>query len=275
MSNQRHDRRSPRRIQVRFWRPERPQETFHGFTSDVSEHGAFIVTSTPVGTKSRIRVELMTEHGACVAEGVVRRSRRVHRDLQAIRNSGMGVRFLSFAELVREILPQSGKIAGEPGIEAPEDDGENDPDSIGVPGSDTSAPGQNAAGHESTARTAPRSVAGSLEQPVRFRTWEDLRQIYERDLRHGGLFVATPNPSPVGTRIRIALYLPGAGDPLLADANVVQAFEPGVKPSQDRGSPGGMGVLFDAPERVLPVVRAALERAGTAPGGHPLGRDAK
>lgn len=274
MSNQRQDRRSPRRIQVRFWRPERPEETFHGFTSDVSEHGAFIVTSTPVGTKSRIRVELVTEHGACVAEGVVRRSRRVHRDLQAIKNSGMGVRFLSFAELVREILPQLGKISGEPDIEASVDDEDDDPDPISVPGSDTSAPGQNPAGQESTARTAPRPAAGSLELPVRFRSWEDLRQIYERDLRHGGLFVATTNPSPVGARIRIALYLPGASDPLLADANVVQAFEPGVKPSQGRGSPGGMGVLFDAPERVLPIVRAALERADAAPGGAP-GRDAK
>jgi hypothetical protein len=255
MTNRREHPRLPRRIQVRFWRRGKPEETFHGFTSDLSARGAHIVTPTPLGTNSRIRVEMLTEHGGFVAEAVVRRSSRVHRELQAVRSSGMGVRFLGIEELIRELLP----AAGVPTADAEVPEMPDVPETAGTAPEPAVAAAPRSPVHPASPAPAKTGAAPRLEVPVRFQGLDELRQIFERDLQHGGMFLNTSRPAPVGTRIRVALYLPGASSPLLADAQVVQVFEPPsprLRTAPNHAS--GMGVLFDDPAPVIAKVRPLL-----------------
>jgi Tfp pilus assembly protein PilZ len=269
VSNRRQDRRWPRRVQVRFWRRDQPEQVFYGFTSDVSEGGAFIVTATPIGTSSRIRVEILAAEGGFVAEAVVRRSQRVHRDLQSIKTSGMGVRFLGIAELVHELLPHAEAMEERNEASPPHDPHPEETISL----DEVAAAANAAAANERTsAPTSPSDAAKSLrtdgvgaavrELSVRFRGLEDLRQIYDRDLQHGGLFVATGSPAEVGTRVRLHLYLPGEGaEPLLTLAKVVHVFEPSAITGSGRNLLSGMGVLFEDPEAVLARVRPLIATA--------------
>ncbi|HUP22355.1 MAG TPA: PilZ domain-containing protein [Thermoanaerobaculia bacterium] len=268
MSNRREYRRWPRRIQVRFWRSNEGGQAHHGFTSDVSESGAYIVTDTPVGTNSRVRVELFNERGGFFAEAVVRRSQQVHRDLQAVKSSGMGIHFLGIVELMHELLPQAELVGTMPPVD-------EEPWEAASPATESpsSAPGpgppQVGRGTEETSSTAGQpatSVSGPprLDMPIRFRGVEDLRQIYERDLQHGGLFVAMTKPPAVGTRVRMALYLPGNPDPLLADAQVVQVFDAGPRARSRPNLLSGMGVLFDDPARVLERLRPLVVGSGAS-----------
>lgn len=264
MSNRRQNRRWPRRVQVKFWRPEQPAQVYHGFTSDVSETGAFIVTSTPMGINTRIRVELLGEQGAFVSEAVVRRARRVHRELESVKRNGMGVRFLDVTEMIHEILPHAEAVENEGGEAADADpyaERTLSAESIvaaAAAGSTPSQPGAAPTFAAASAKPQPR------EMPVRFRGVEDLRQIYERDLQHGGLFVATATPPAAGTHVRLALYLPGSPSPVLADAQVVHVFEPGTQ-APGRNLLTGMGVLFDDPASVLARVRPLVAGPGSLP----------
>jgi hypothetical protein len=268
MTNRRQNRRWPRRVEVRFWRPEQPEHVYHGVTSDVSETGAFIVTGTPMGTNTRIRVELLTEQGAFVSEAVVRRALHVHRELQSVKTSGMGVRFLEITELIHDILPHAEAVEDERNDDAAVEDDLYAERTLSAESLLAAATGGLA--DSAPAANAPSSAAVAArpqlrELPVRFRGVEDLTQIYERDLQHGGLFVATASPPPAGTRIRLALYLPGSTTPVLADAQVVHAYEPGATPAPGRNLLTGMGVLFEDPASVLAHVRPLVTRSGSLP----------
>jgi hypothetical protein len=272
-SNRRQNRRWPRRVQVRFWRPEQPAQVFQGFTSDVSETGAFIVTGTPIGTDARIRVELLTDHGGIVTEAEVRRSHRVQRELQSMKSCGMGVRFLGIAELMHELLPHAEVMAEN--TNGRRDDrvtAEIDLYAERTISAESIVAAANAAAgtSEPTAPAMmpyppPAGTAPLRELPVRFRGVEDLRLIYERDLQHGGLFVASVAPPAAGSRVRLALYLPGAAEPVLAEAQVVHVSEPEAPSVRSRNLLTGMGVLFDDPERVLARIRPLLAGSGVMP----------
>ncbi|MGI5864335.1 MAG: PilZ domain-containing protein [Myxococcales bacterium] len=100
----RRSRRFARRMTVRFGDDQLDRS---GLTCDISSTGAFIVSShlPPLDTRLHLQV-LLDSRRSIFLEGVVRRHRVVPPSLRQIERGGFGVRFLTPAELISEIVPQ-------------------------------------------------------------------------------------------------------------------------------------------------------------------------
>ncbi|MCP4663605.1 MAG: hypothetical protein GY856_50110 [bacterium] len=99
--------RKSRRVQVYF--SERGSEKRRlGYSVDISTSGMFVATNQPLPRGTRIRVEVSSAERGFVVEAMVARVVRSTQALQAIRQSGMGVRFLTVEELVGEVMPEIG-----------------------------------------------------------------------------------------------------------------------------------------------------------------------
>jgi uncharacterized protein (TIGR02266 family) len=85
-------------------------------------------------------------------------------------------------------------------------------------------------------RRFPR-IPVSLE--VSFDTGEEILSSYLFDLNEGGLFISTPNPMEVGTRMRLYFKLPHREESLDIVGTVVW------RQGEDSTSKPGMGVRFD------------------------------
>src|SRR5689334_20709238 len=121
MSRRRAVRRA-RRVQVHFWKKGEPT-SYSGYTTNISMTGMFIATNSPVPQGSRIRIEVIDQDRGFMVEGVVAHARKIRGDLARLNQSGMGVRFLSVEELVRELIPaaygHSEEIPSSPRTPAP------------------------------------------------------------------------------------------------------------------------------------------------------------
>jgi hypothetical protein len=104
--------RRPRRIQVRFWK-QGDSTGYIGHTTNISVTGMFLATSNPVPSGARVRLELTERERAFVLEGMVIHARRVRPELAKVNESGMGIRFLTVEELVRELMPGGVSFADE------------------------------------------------------------------------------------------------------------------------------------------------------------------
>ncbi len=77
-----------------------------GFTADVSATGMFIVTSPVPKLGTRVHVEVtMDNERQLFFEGIVARMALVAPELRTIMKGGFGVRFLTGAELMAEMVP--------------------------------------------------------------------------------------------------------------------------------------------------------------------------
>ena len=65
----------------------------------------FIATNSPQPPGTRLRIEVLEGDRGFMVEGVVAHARKVRGDLMRLSQPGMGVRFLSVEELVRELIP--------------------------------------------------------------------------------------------------------------------------------------------------------------------------
>ena len=104
MSSRRRAVRRPRRVQVHFWRQGDPT-AYIGYTTNISLTGMFVATNSPVSSGSRVRVEVVDRDRGFMVEGVVAHARKSPPELARLSQSGMGIRFLSVEELVRELMP--------------------------------------------------------------------------------------------------------------------------------------------------------------------------
>jgi hypothetical protein len=102
----RRSKRFPRRVTVRFGEQELERS---GITYDISSTGAFIVSSflPPIDSRVHLQVAVGVSR-ALFLEGIVRRHRIVPPSLRQIERGGFGVRFLTPAELISEVVPQLG-----------------------------------------------------------------------------------------------------------------------------------------------------------------------
>ena len=90
-------------MKVRFGEAEMAHS---GFTVDVSPSGIFIATSFLPKIGARIHVEVTLEAGKILyLEGVVARISTVPVELRTVVKSGFGVRFLTAAEVMGEMVP--------------------------------------------------------------------------------------------------------------------------------------------------------------------------
>lgn len=229
----RRSARRPRRLQVTFWQRGGSQG-LPGHTENISMSGMFLGTNSPLPQGSRLRIEVHDRDHGFVVEGEVVHARKVHGELGRIKPSGMGIRFLSVEELIRELLPSVAPEL-EPIPEPPAE----------------------------TPRLAPTAPVESVWS-VRFASSGQFLEIYHRDLANGGLFVSTSRPARLQENVVIDLYPPEEGGrPLRLRARVVQRFEP--QPME--GAPGrnllaGMWVELLDPREVQARLRPWVERPG-------------
>ncbi|MBK7863836.1 MAG: PilZ domain-containing protein [Archangiaceae bacterium] len=102
MEKRRH-RRYARRFRVRYG--ERTLQ-HSGFTSDVSATGMFVVTSPVPKLGTRLHVEVSLDNDRQLYfEGMVARMTLVAPELRSVMKGGFGLRFLTGAELMAEMVP--------------------------------------------------------------------------------------------------------------------------------------------------------------------------
>jgi hypothetical protein len=258
---------------VSFWRRGEPTP-YIGYTTNISMTGMFIATNSPVAGGSRIRVEVVDRNRGFMVEGVVAHARKLGGDLARVSLSGMGVRFLTVEELVRELFP-SALGATE---EIPQAPSPPSPPEISQATTEPKAPSPAPPppAFEPVAAPAPEPGPPSPASPpfpprpapppvgegafsVRFISAEEFLEVYRRDILQGGLFVSTLHPARIQEAVVVELYppLPGAA-PVTLRARVVHRFEPQAADSGGFNLLSGMGLeLFDLPalvEQLQPVV---------------------
>lgn len=266
MSSGRRAVRRPRRVQVHFWRQGDPAP-YIGYTANISLTGMFIVTNTPLAAGSRIRVELVDRERGFMMEGIVAHARRMAPALARLNQSGMGVRFLSVEELVRELIPGG---LGET-EEIPRDDAPTEPLPELIPPPPLPPPPPTPAAPRPVAApprpAPPRPVPPPMpDRPavpvaasggsfaVRFSGVEEFLEVYRRDILQGGLFVSTLYPARLQETVSVEMFPPGlVVQPVLVRARVVQRFEPHADSGPNLLSGMGLELLE------LPALLAALE----------------
>jgi PilZ domain len=276
MPSRRRAVRRPRRVQVHFWRQGDPA-AYIGYTTNISLTGMFVATNSPLSSGARVRVEVIDRDRGFMVEGVVAHARKSPPELARLNQSGMGIRFLTVEELVRELMP-AGLAETE---EIPQEAFHLEPPPPLPPPPPTQV--------FPTAARPPRPsppppepvVVGPPKRPVvmpppplpprrppapvdpsggsftvRFSGIEEFLEVYRRDILQGGLFVSTRYPARLQEIVNVELYPPGLlVDPVMLRARVVQRFEP----QSDTGPNllSGMGLeLLDVPsavERLGPV----------------------
>ena len=230
MNRRRNETRVPRRVEVQFW--QAGQKIHRGYSTNISAGGMHISTANPLPPRARLRIEVVHGERGFLIEGVVAHRRAVHPELMKVTPPGMGVRFLSPEELIREIFPIEG--AGAAG-------GRGTPEVF-----------------EEPRQEDVRSFT------VRFASAKDFLAIYERDIVNGGLFVATSRPGRIRELVRIELHPPGPSpSPIQLPARVVQRFEP--EPGSGAILVGMAVELLDLPaalERLRPIAAGLAKLVG-------------
>ncbi|HKV10251.1 MAG TPA: PilZ domain-containing protein [Thermoanaerobaculia bacterium] len=269
MSRRRAVRRA-RRVQVHFWKRGEPT-SYTGYTTNISMTGMFIATNSPVPQGSRIRIEVIDQDRGFMVEGVVAHARKIRGDLARLNQSGMGVRFLSVEELVRELIPAAYGHSEEipnsprtPGPTPPEPPQAAAPPPPQAP--PPAAPPLSPEVFRSLASPSPAQAAPPPGPPIgtgggtfaiRFGGPEEFLEVFRRDIQQGGLFVSTLFPARLQESVLVELHppLPG-GEPVLLRARVVQRFEPHA--GEGINLLAGMGLeLLDLPaviQKLQPIV---------------------
>lgn len=233
MSRRRAVRR-PRRVQVHFWKHGEPT-AYIGYTTNISTTGMFIATNSPMPSGARVRVEIVDRDRGFMVEGVVAHARKMRSDLARLSQSGMGVRFLSVEELVRELLPggvgeteeiaQLSATRPMPAVQSPVPAPESPP-APAPPPQEAVQPTPPSPTPEPERPAAPVAPTGGTFT-VRFSGVEEFMEVYRRDILQGGLFVSTRYPARLQETVNVELFPPlPYAEPLLMRARVVQRFEP-------------------------------------------------
>jgi Tfp pilus assembly protein PilZ len=233
----------------------------------------FIATNSPVAGGTRIRVEVVDRDRGFMVEGVVAHARKIRGDMMRASLSGMGVRFLTVEELVRELIPSAvGTTEEIPQEPSPPEAAERltelelleppsaSPSPLPPPPAvePVSEPEPPPSPMPFVPRPAPRPV-GEGAFSVHFTSAEEFLEVYRRDILQGGLFVSTRHPARIQESVLVELYPPLAGaEPVTLRARVVHRFEPHSSEPGGLNLLSGMGLeLFDLPalvEQLQPVV---------------------
>lgn len=273
MARERRSIRRPRRVQVQFWKRGELQ-AIPGYTTNISTTGMFIATTSPQTPGTRLRVEVIDGNHGFMVEGVVVHSRKVRGDMMRLTHPGMGIRFLSVEELVRELIPvMPGETEAIP--ETARDWGQHPaaplPDPAPPPLSQAiplpvppvaPPPAPLAAAPPPVRSTAPvpRPVDAAGVFIVQFLGPSEFVEVFQRDILNGGLFVSTRYPGRLQEVVKVDLQPPVKdAEPVSFRARVVQRFEP---QGNDFGPNllAGMGVeILDLPA-VIQKLRPFAER---------------
>ena len=290
MSRRRAARRA-RRLQVHFWK-QGETHAYPGYTTNLSTTGMFIATTSPFPQGTRVRIEIMDRGRSFMLEGLVAHARKIRGELMRISQTGMGIRFLTVEELVRELIPvlpgeketeeippsrrQEMAAAPEMAAEveaAPFDVPERVPPAPPLPsnGAEAARPAPAipqapapAAFPQNARPAAPAPSAGSGLFSVQFASARDFLEVYRRDILNGGLFVPTRYPGRIQETVDVELLPPDLNEPPFRfQARVVQRYDPHSDDLDGTNLLSGMGLeILNLPavlDRLRPVV-ARFER---------------
>ena len=91
-----------------------------------------------------------------------------------------------------------------------------------------------------------------LVYPLYFATPEELEEVYERDIKNGGLFVPTVRPPAIDQEVTVELHLP-------RDRSAVTTFVAKVVHRIASGPDTGMGIAFSEPQDVVKRLGAIVD----------------
>ena len=163
-----------------------------GFTVDVSNTGLMVQTTAPADIGARFHIELQLPGGrSYFTEGVVARKKVYPRHAASIFKPWLGFRFVGLGEAIRAVL-----------------EGESEDDS------------------PATCET-PRTDSGFL---VDLRDPDELKRVYERDIKHGGVQIRVSERPPIDEEVRLTFQLPDPNGSIECPALVVSHVQepPGV-----------------------------------------------
>jgi hypothetical protein len=256
-----------RRVQVQFWKVGELQ-SYPGYTTNISTTGMFLATASPQPPGTRLRVEVMNGDQGFVLEGVVAHSRKVRGDMMRLSQPGMGIRFLTVEEIVRQLIPV---IPGET-EEIPETDRDwgqaLPPEPAAAPApfipQPQAPPAPPVPAPPVRFEPVPRPVDAAGVFSVQFLGPAELVEVFQRDIVHGGLFVSTRYPGRLQETVKIDLLPPVPdAEPVSFRARVVQRFEPQGRDSAPNLL-SGMGVEILDLSKVLEKLRPLVERLKAA-----------
>jgi len=99
----------------------------------------------------------------------------------------------------------------------------------------------------------------NLRFAVRFATVDEFVLEYAANISAGGVFVATQDPPPLHTVVRVEMDLPGSETPVLARGRVVHRLT--AEDAIQRGTLAGMGVQFvEASDEFRRQIDAVIDR---------------
>jgi len=233
--NRRVSVRHPRRVQVAFWKQGDAEHSYSGYTSNMSVSGMFICTTTPLARGSRLRIEVLDNERGFIVEGVVTHGMKTPIQLQAVRQSGMGVRMLRVEELIANFLDGGVRhqtamsSQGAMNSVAPAQRQPAAPAPVPVP--------------QSAPAPAPSSAPADRVFAVHFTAPEQFLVAYRREMQNGGLFVPAEEPAAQRERVMVRIHLPREDmAPILLPACVVQTYAAHLNHGV-----GGMAVEFENP----------------------------
>lgn len=208
--------RRPRRVQVKFW-PRGLQKCYRGYSANISAGGMYIDTNHLAQPGARIRLEVCSDDEGFMVEAVVARVNKSH---QALRPSGMGVRFLEIGELLAELIPEIGSRSAGDGL--------------------------------------PPLPEGSYR--LHFTDRRQFLDVYHRDLATGGLFIPTDEPADLHEVITVELSVADTEvAPIRFQARVVHRLDPLMPNGTGDGNlMAGMGVELLSFEQTLKAMWALV-----------------
>ena len=86
-----------------------------------------------------------------------------------------------------------------------------------------------------------RSRRVPVQIQIQYTTADGFFQDYVRNLSLGGIFIETPKPLPMNTKLRVEFCLPEMREPITADGVVVHTLRVG---KASNPSVSGMGIRF-------------------------------
>jgi len=227
-------RKSPRykrRIPTRFWSQEDPKPR-RGFTLNISELGIFVATYSPFSVVTLIKLELALDERMIHLEGQVRLAFRVAPELRKVKTSGMGVRLFRTEEIMQ-------------GLIRPRQDNH-----------------QQEAPDGASSGSGPADRRGDESHPsifsVHIDTPADLAKVFNRHIRHGGVFVPTPGATDVEELVGVEFLLDWSPETVIqTTGKVVKTFSTVKTPRGEHGL-AGIGVAFSSPEETIAQFRQLL-----------------
>jgi type IV pilus assembly protein PilZ len=207
-SGRRNDVRVKARVKVRFRDDE---ALFSEFTHNISKGGLFVRTTTPCALGAQVEVVLILPDSETEIKA---QGRVIHivspAEASATRPAGMGLHLLDLAPRDQKALEEYIK------------------DRLAKAGADTLG-----------RRQHPRYHA---RLRVRFGNVIALQVEYSLNISHGGIFIKTRNPKPLGERLLLILIHPQTGQELELEGEVVRVVT--THQARESAQPAGMGILF-------------------------------